>query len=120
MEKLSLPHGELILYARGVISRDANSARVSTEFNETPTLPMLIEAAAQSSAALNTDSSAKEGYLVAMKNIELLRNPTRKDLEIEITHEQSMGSMLLVNFKVYEGLDVVSSGNLTIALSEKN
>jgi len=116
MSELSLPHKEPILFAKNVLSKDTMSARVAVEFPQTPSLSMMIEASAQSTAAFN-DGSKKGGYLVGMKNIKLLKAANEKKLEVEVVLKHSVENMRLINFEVYEQSLLLCKGSLTIALS---
>ena len=116
MSELSLPHKEPILFAQNVLSKDTTSARVAVEFLQTPSLAMMIEAAAQSTAAFN-DGSKSGGYLVGMKNVKLLSKASEKKLEVEVVLKHSVENMRLINFEVYQKSLLLCKGSLTIALS---
>jgi len=116
MLELNLPHLEPIRFAKKVISKDSTTARVVVEFPQMPSLAMMIEAAAQSSAAFS-DGSKKGGYLVGIKNVKLLHVAGKKFLEVEVVMKHSIENMSLLDFEVYEGSLILCRGSLTIALS---
>ena len=78
---------------------------------------MMIEAAAQGSAALSLDEQLQEGFLVGMKDIVLMQKPTEKLLEVEVHLAHSLGTMSMIDFQIFEGESVLGSGNLTIKSS---
>ena len=116
MQELSLPHRDPIKFAKYIISQDETSARVQVEFDSLPSLGMLIESAAQSSAAIGEDESSKMGFLVSLKNIKLLSHPTAKILEVEVVNEHSMENMKMIQFNIFEGEKSISSGSFMIAI----
>ena len=60
------------------------------EFDEIPSLAMLVESAAQSASTIDKNSTIKSAYLVSMKNIELLTNPKKKYFEVEVINEHNL------------------------------
>lgn len=118
--ELKLPHKAPILFAKKILSRDVNTARVSVEFNEVPSLAMLVESAAQSASAINENTTLKSAYLVSMKNIKLLFSPSKKYCEIEVINEYNLNNMKLINFKIFEDARLISTGSLTLALNEES
>jgi len=116
MLELNLPHIEPIRFAKDILSKNSTTARVLVEFSQTPSLAMMIEAAAQSSAAFS-DGSKKGGYLVGMKNIKLLNAASENFLEVEVVMKHSIENMSLLDFAVYEKSLLLCKGSLTIALS---
>ncbi len=114
MEALQLPHIKPIRFADKIIYSNQESARVSISFEILPSLAMMVEAAAQSSAALSSDNPVKEGFLLAMKDIVLIQKPTKKSLEVEIKLIHSFKEMYLIDFQVFEDVCLIVTGNLTI------
>ena len=88
--ELELPHKAPIFFAKKILSRELNRSRVYVEFDEIPSLAMLVESAAQSTSAIDKDSTIKNAYLVSMKNIELLTNPKKKYFEVEVVYEHNL------------------------------
>lgn len=116
MSDLELPHLPPIRFAKEVISQDDTKARVLVAFEDLPSLAMLIEASAQSSAALS-DGSSSGGFLAGMKNVKLLSRPTQKVLSIDVIQQHSLGNMSMVDFEVYEEDSLCAKGSLVLALS---
>jgi len=116
MQELNLPHREPIRFAKEIISKELNSARVRIGFDETPSLAMMIEAAAQSCAAVG-EGDAKMGFLVSLKNVKLLTLPTKTTLEVEVVNEHNVENMKMMSFDIFEDGTKVSTGSFMIALS---
>ena len=116
MQELNLPHREPIRFAKEIISKESNRARVRIGFDEIPSLAMMIEAAAQSSAAIG-QSTVKMGFLVSLKNVKLLTPPTKTTLEVEVVNEHSMENMKMMSFDIFEDETKVSTGSFMIALT---
>ncbi len=114
MQELNLPHIEPIRFAKYIISKESNRARVKLEFDTIPSLAMMIEAAAQSSAAIG-ESDAKIGFLVSLKNVKLLTSPTKTILEAEVVNEHNMENMKMMNFDIFEDETKISTGSFMIA-----
>lgn len=117
MRELNIPHQEPIKFAKYVLSRDANVAVVRVEFSTVPTLPMLVEAAAQSSAAFG-DGEIKSGFLVALKNIKLLHKADLMQYDIKITAEHQLDSLSYFSFEVVTKDILLINGSFTIAIVE--
>lgn len=115
MQKINLPHQEPVKFAKYIIKKELNSARVKVEFDEVPSLALLIEGAAQSSAALG-EAEARNAYLVSLKNIHLLRKAQLKSFEIEVNHECTLDNMNSVSFNVFENEQNIASGSFVIAM----
>lgn len=118
MIELILPHKEPVRFAQYVISRDGDKAVVKNEFPSIASLGMLIEAAAQSSAALaNEDEKGKVGYLTTLKNIKLLSKPSSKecDIRIELTHR--INDIGFLSFEAYEDDKLIASGTFIVVVS---
>lgn len=115
MQALVLPHEYPIRFAQNIISQEEQKARVSVAFEEIPTLGMMVESAAQSSAAFSKTES-KNGFLVSLKNIKLLQKPREMSLEIALVNEYALGDMNYFSFQVYEGEVAVLTGGLVIAV----
>ena len=117
MQKLNLPHIEPIRFAKYIISKDSNRARVKIEFDEIPSLAMMIEAAAQSSAAIGEDD-ATMGFLVSLKNVKLLTPPTKIIFEVEVVNEHNMENMKMMSFDIFEDETKISTGSFMIAIEK--
>lgn len=115
MQELNLPHIEPIRFAKNILFKDATTARVAVVFPQTPSLAMMIEAAAQSTAAFS-DGSSKGGYLVGMKNVKLLNEASEKSLEVKVVLKHSLENMTLIEFEVEQKSLLLCKGSLTIAL----
>jgi len=117
MTPINLPHQPPIRFAKYIISKEEDSAKIFTEFPQLPSLAMLVEAAAQSCAALESGDN-KEGYLLALKNIKLHEELTKNSYTIIVSKEHDFGNMIYVGFEVMDGTVKVADGYLTVAIQE--
>jgi len=113
--EVHLPHEAPIRFVKSILSKENDKARVSVEFDERPSLAMLVEAAAQSSSALNNEK-VQTAYLVSMKDIQLLITPTKNNLEIEVINQYSLENMKNISFSVFENGTIIADGSFTIAI----
>lgn len=116
MQELNLPHQYPIKFAKYIISQGETSARVQVEFDSLPSLGMLIESAAQSSAAIGKSKGSKMGFLVSLKNVKLLNPPTKKILEVKVKNEHSMENMKMMSFDIFEEEKHISSGSFMLMI----
>lgn len=117
---MKLPHGEALRFAKELIKKELNTAMVLCEFREIPTLPMFIEAAAQSSAAFAPSDKPLIGFLVMSRDVKLLTPLQEKRYHFKITREAEIGTMkkfFFEAFDVFEGIKYVSGG-LTIVIPD--
>jgi len=115
MTEIKLPHIAPIKFANYTLQKDALSARVSLEFPQVPTLAMMVEAAAQSSASFRVNDK-ENAYLVSLKGIKLLQKPTSMKLEAKVTDLHRLEQMRYVGFEIYEKETCVATGTLVIAV----
>ncbi len=115
MSELNLPHLDPIKFAKYIISQDGDTYRVRIAFETIPSLAMLVEASAQSSAAFGAGES-KTGFLVTLKNIKMLEKPSSLEYDVEVTSEQQIDALTYFSFEVYDKDLVVASGVFIIAL----
>jgi len=114
MSVLKLPHLPPILFAKKLLKKDGNVADVLIEFDEYPTLPMLVEAAAQSSAAFRK-SEDESAFLASIKNVELLVEPKSTTLISQIIDEHTLGNFRYVSFKIFESDDkLIAKGSFVL------
>jgi len=116
MKELSLPHIAPIRFAKDIFSLEETEAKVALLFDEIPSLGMMIEAAAQASAAFG-GADTKGGVLVSLKNIKLLLKPQKKALEVVLIKEHDLGNMSYFSFMVFEESVELVNGSFVIAKS---
>lgn len=115
MKALNLPHKDPILFAKSVIQTQDDTNSVKIEFDTIPSLPMLVEAAAQSSAAFDT-GNGKMGYLVTLKNIKLFQKPCSLNYVVNVTSEQQIDALTYFTFETYDEDILIAKGTFIIAL----
>ena len=115
MKELNLPHKDPIRFAKDVVSKEGDTYTVKVHFDTIPSLPMIVEAAAQSSAAFD-DGHAKMGFLVTLKNIKLLKKPTARDYEVKVTSGAQVDSLTYFSFEAFDTTSLIATGTFIIAL----
>ncbi|MDR2081248.1 MAG: hypothetical protein LBP54_05120 [Campylobacteraceae bacterium] len=113
---LKLPHKPPILFAKEILDKGADWAVVSAEFPKTPTLGMIMESAAQSSAALS--DSEDEGYLLSCSNLILHKNPTGTKLRIHIKNALPSSVLSEIYFEAKEQDTLISEGTILVMLKK--
>lgn len=115
-----LPHQEPIRFAQEIIQIDEDFRVVSCFFPFIPTLSMVSEAAAQSSAAFAQGDKPLIGFLISLKNIEQISEFNQLKYEIKIKKEISFGVMTEFSFELMDDTQSCAKGFLTIALQDEN
>ncbi|MFT5835697.1 MAG: hypothetical protein ACI9RG_000590 [Sulfurimonas sp.] len=113
MIELNLPHQAPVRFAKYIISKDETCAIVRAEFESLPSLAMLVEAAAQSSAAFS-DGEEKMGFLVTLKNVKLLEKVEFLEYDIEVTFQHMLESLSYFSFEVKNQDSIIASGIFVI------
>jgi len=119
---MNLPHREPLIFAKEILSREQDTVQVRCEFNMLPTLAMFMEAAAQSSAAYNSnaDNKVKIGFLTMANDVKLLGEIETLHFLFHLRKEVEAGPYKKFSFDVYEynkQLKIVS-GNFTLLIQE--
>ena len=115
MKELNLPHLAPIRFAKYTISKEEKSAVVRVEFDSIPSLAMLVEAAAQSSAAFD-QGDGKMGFLVTLKNIKLLQEPKSLTYDVTVSSDHEMGQLTYFNFQTYDKDELIATGVFIVSL----
>ena len=115
MKELNLPHKDPIKFAKYVVSSEGDTNRVRIKFDTIPSLAMLVEASAQSSASFG-EGNTKMGYLVTLKNIKLLATPQSLEYDVEVTSGHSVDALTYFSFEVLDVKTPIASGIFIIAL----
>ncbi len=115
MIELHLPHQDPIRFAKYVMFKDDKQALVRVEFDSTPTLPMIAEAAAQASGVFG-GSNTGLGFLVSLKNIKLLEKPQKLHYKAKIINEHTMGSMTYFSFEFIQESATIATGSFVITV----
>ena len=99
---MNLPHMRPLLFAGNIVDKNINTATVLCEFEDTPTLPMLMEAAAQSSAAFSSADNVTAGFFISCKNIRLLTPTSGKHFHIKVTIEAEVDNIKKIFFEAFD------------------
>ena len=103
----SAPHLPPVRFVKELIEADKKRAFAGVEFEEVPSIGMLIEAAAQSSSGIkDDDNDGRKGFLVTLKDIKLLYvedNNEARESTLEVLEE--FFSNITVAIDGMDGLD---------------
>ncbi|MGB5919888.1 hypothetical protein [Arcobacter sp.] len=114
---MNLPHQAPIRFAQEIIEKNEDFYIIKCSFPYIPTLAMVSEAAAQSSAAFAQDKKEPIiGFLISLKNIKKLSEFKKEDYQIKISKSFNFGTMTEYKFELFDEKDTYSEGELTIAL----
>ena len=117
---MNLPHREPLLFAREVIDKRENRAIILCEFEMVPTLPMFIEAAAQSSAAFASpqNDGIPIGFLVSCRDVERLALPVGTCFHMKVFREIDLGRIKKFFFEAtgFSEKSICASGSITMMI----
>ncbi len=118
MTELTLPHLYPIRFAKYIISKGDDVAVVRSEFQTVPSLGMMVEASAQSSAVFaSEDEKGKVGYLTLLKNVKLLTTPTSLTYDISLTLTHKSEGVGYISFEVKQlTTQTVATGILMVTI----
>ena len=116
---MNLPHLLPVRFVTHILEHEGKCAKVACTFPYLPTLPMLVEAAAQASSALFQGESIVMGHVVLMKEIALHVKPQNLDCCVSIKENLRLGNASEFYFEVVENTrneQKIATGFLTIVL----
>ena len=118
---MKLPHEKPIRFAQEILEEKDDYKIISCIFPYVPTLSMVSEAAAQSSASFAQDDNSKPkiGFLISLKNISELIKPEDTEYKIKIEKSFNFGAMTEFLFELKKDEKVFVTGNLTIAIADE-
>jgi hypothetical protein len=114
----NLPHQKPIRFVNKIVDKGIDFVVVSCSFPIQPTLAMFCEAAAQSSIVFSETDEIKLGFLVSLKNIEIIESLVSLEYEIKIKKEISLGLLQEYSFEIINSSKVCAKGNLIIKIEE--
>ncbi len=115
---MNIPHLPPVKFAQEIVEVTQNLAKVKCEFPFIPTLAMFFEAAAQSSAAFSKNNEAKIGFVISLKNIELIKDATTLTYILEVKKEYEVGSICEFSFEVLYKEEIYAKGTFTVMVKE--
>lgn len=114
---INLPHQKPIKFVEKVLKKKDDELIISCTFPYTPSIAMVCEAAAQSTAAFDSDSNdIKTGFLVSLKDIEHLKEFRQKEYFINIKKSFDFGQMQEYSFELKDEFSIYAKGYVTIAI----
>jgi len=112
-----IPHMPPIRFVKSLISADEENASVEVGFDSIPTLPMLVEAAAQSSSGvISQNLQVQIGFLVTLKNIKLLEELELKKYTIKIHLDYKLENFKSFSFNVYDEELTIATGLFSVSM----
>lgn len=117
MSDFPIPHVAPVRFVKSLISADFEKASVLIAFPYIPSLPMLIEAAAQSySGILDNNEDIRVGYLVTLKNIKLLHILESKELIVNVSLDHKIEDYKYLSFDIIQNNIIVAHGSFSLVL----
>ncbi|MGD9553739.1 MAG: hypothetical protein AB7V28_04995 [Arcobacteraceae bacterium] len=116
---MNLPHLPPILFAQKALEITPKTAKVSLLFPFLPTLGMFVEAAAQSSSVFAVNASQK-GFIVSLKEIQLLKKSTQLEMTAYLTIETRVGEFMEISFTIttYDKQEIFAMGKIILNIRE--
>jgi len=117
MPDFSLPHIAPIKFVKSILQTDEKSAIVEISYDEIPTIGMLIEAAAQSSAGITDDDNiGRMGFLVSLKNVKLFEEIKSVHYIAKVELLSKLDDFKSLKFEVFENEKLIVKGSFAIIL----
>ncbi len=115
----NLPHQKPIRFIEEIIKKDGDFFYISCTFAHHPTLPMICEAAAQSSIAFAQDEKPQIGFLLTLKDIELLKECDTLEFDIKIKKDTSFNDLNEFSFELMSQNDTYAKGSFIVKLEKQ-
>jgi len=115
---MTLPHGELLVFAKKVLISREDYVVVECVFPSVPTLAMFLEAAAQCTAGFNSKQDVTMGFLTMGKDIQRLASIVKTDYQFKVSKSVNIAAYHQFYFEASckeTGLKVVS-GSFTLQI----
>jgi len=121
-----LPHRAPVAFVKEVLVSEEHCARSAVSFESAPTLPMLSEAAAQTSTfmLLTKEKEAADippramGMLLSLKAA-WHQKSAKQLLEIESRYVSNLDNFFMVSFRVLDADTLVAEGQLSVVLQKR-
>ena len=117
---MNIPHQEPIKFAKELLEVNKEFVKVKCEFASLPTLSMLFEAAAQSSAGFSQEEESKVGFLISLKEVKQVKEPDTLKYIVKVEKNLEFGAVCEFSFNVFdlEEKTKYAIGVLTIMIQE--
>ena len=117
MPDFPLPHTAPIKFVKELLQTDEKSAVVKIAYDEIPTIGMLVEAAAQSSAGISDKrNTGRMGFLVSLKNVKLLEEIKSYEYIAKIELVSRLDDFKSLKFEIFEEEKMIAKGSFAIIL----
>lgn len=116
---MNIPHQAPLKFAQEVVTVNETKAQVKCVFPFVPTLAMLFEAAAQSSSAFSQEES-KMGFIVSVKDAELMDDTPPLEVIIDLDNKAVFGNVYEMGFIVFDinHTKEFAQGTLTLVIND--
>jgi len=121
MSDFPIPHIPPIRFVQSLLFADESNAQAKVEFPHNPTFGMMVEAAAQASSGIldNDKEKIQKGFLVTLKNIQLLEELQSKQYIFEIQLDSKIANFKYFSFNVLDNdKSLIMKGSFSIALEK--
>lgn len=117
MSDLPLPHIAPIKFAQSILQTDEKGAVVKIAYDELPTIGMLVEAAAQSSAGISDErNTGRMGFLVSLKTVKLLEKIKSYEYTTKIELISRLDDFKSLKFEIFDEDKMIAKGSFAIIL----
>jgi len=123
-----LPHKPPVKFVDALLADNEFDARARVAFPTLPTLPMLVEAAAQTSVFVRVSEIKKslgipeddtvQGMLLKMK-ADRLAEIEKTSFEISVEYRSNLDNFFVMDFTVYDGGKNVASGTIHTVIEKR-
>mgnify|MGYP002660983821 FL=1 len=114
----NLPHQKPIRFVEDIVKKDADYIFVSCSFPYSPTLSMICEAAAQSSIVFSQNEKPQIGFLLSLKDVELLKDCDILEFQIKIKKDTSFDLLNEFSFELINQNDIYAKGTFIVKLQD--
>ncbi len=117
---MTLPHGDLLLFAKNVAACTEEYVVVDCVFPSLPTLAMFLEAAAQCTAGFKTKKDVKIGFLTIGKEVKILEAIDSKAYQFKVYKDVQLAQYHQFYFEALckESKIKVVTGSFTLQIEE--
>ncbi len=109
-----LPHRDPVRFVKTVFVSSTTCAITQVSFEITPSLAMVVEAAAQSSVFIKTPTKSSQGMLTNMKHIELKSALNKKNYQIRTELQHYLEHYFSFKFSLMDNKTEIVCGEFSI------
>lgn len=114
----NLPHQKPIKFVEEILKKEGEYIYLSCTFPSLPTLAMICEAAAQSSASFKECEEPKIGFLLSLKDVELFKECDILKFQIKIKKVATFDLLTEFSFELIDKNIIYAKGTLIVKIQE--